>query len=161
MDFMHDSLSDRRSYRLFNVIDDHNREALGMEIDLSLPTQRVIRSLDQIIEWRGKPKIVRCDNGPEYISDKLQKWATKHGIKLLYIQPGKPQQNAYIERFNRTVRYDGLNQEIFHSIEEVQEQATTWLWHYNNERPNMALGGITPIQKLRGEAFDVSTFKQL
>jgi putative transposase len=158
MDFMHDQLNDRRSYRLFNVIDDHNREALGMEIDLSLPTERVIRSLDQIIEWRGKPKTLRCDNGPEYISHKLKKWAHKHGIKIAYIQPGKPQQNAYVERFNRTVRYDWLNQDIFESIEDVQEKATHWLWHYNNERPNMALGGITPIQKLHGEAFDMSTF---
>ncbi len=143
MDFMHDQLNDRRSYRLFNVIDDYNREALGMEVDLSLPTQRVIRSLDQIIEWRGKPKVLRCDNGPEYIGHKLQEWADKHGIKIAYIQPGNPQQNAYVERFNRTVRYDWLNQDIFELIEEVQEKAIHWLWHYNNERPNMALGGIT------------------
>jgi putative transposase len=158
MDFMHDSLSDRRSYRLFNVIDDYNREALGMEIDLSLPTERVIRALNQIIEWRGIPKALRCDNGPEYISHKLQKWACKRGILLEYTQPGNPQQNAYIERFNRTVRYDWLNQDIFSSIEEVQDRATNWLWHYNNERPNMGLGGITPIQKLHGVAFDMSTF---
>lgn len=161
MDFMHDQLGDQRGYRLFNVIDDYNREGLGIEIDLSLPAERVIRSLDQIIEWRGKPKVLRCDNGPEYISGKLHKWASKHGISLAYIQPGKPQQNAYIERFNRTVRYDWLNQEIFDSIGEVQEKATAWLWHYNNERPNMALGGITPMQKLRGVAFDNSTFGSL
>ena len=154
MDFMHDQLGDQRGYRLFNVIDDYNREGLSIEIDLSLPAERVIRSLDQLIEWRGKPKVLRCDNGPEYISHLLQKWAAKHEIKLLYIQPGKPQQNAYIERFNRTVRYDWLNQEIFHSIEEVQEKATTWLWHYNNERPNMALGGITPMQKLHQGVFN-------
>jgi putative transposase len=157
MDFMHDKLGDQRSYRLFNVIDDYNREGLSIEIDLSLPADRVIRSLDQIIEWRGKPKVLRCDNGPEYISHKLHKWADKQKIKLSYIQPGKPQQNAYIERFNRTVRYDWLQQEIFDSIEEVQEKATTWLWHYNNERPNMALGGITPMQKLHGTAFNHST----
>ena len=161
MDFMHDQLGDQRGYRLFNVIDDYNREGLTIEIDLSLPAERVIRSLDQTIEWRGKPKVLRCDNGPEYISHKLRKWAEKHGIKLSYIQPGKPQQNAYIERFNRTVRYDWLNQEVFDSIEEVQEQATTWLWHYNNERPNMALGGITPMQKLHRVAFNQSTFYSL
>lgn len=148
MDFMHDQLSDQRSYRLFNVIDDHNREALGVEVDLSLPAERVTRALDQIIEWRGMPKAVRCDNGPEYISHQLQKWAYEKGIEIIYIQPGKPQQNAYIERFNRTMRYDWLNQDIFTSVEEVQEKATQWLWHYNNERPNMALGGITPKQKL-------------
>ena len=148
MDFMHDQLSDQRSYRLFNVIDDYNREGLGIDVDLSLPAERVIRSLERIIAWRGAPKAMRCDNGPEYISHKLKTWAEKKGIELSYIQPGNPQQNAYVERFNRTVRYDCLNQDIFTSIEEVQEKATNWLWHYNNERPNMALGGITPKQKL-------------
>lgn len=149
MDFMHDNLSDSRSYRILNVIDDFNREALGMEIDISLPAERVIRSLDQVIEWRGKPKSIRCDNGPEYISSKLKKWADRNGIAINYIQPGNPQQNAYVERFNRTVRYDWLNHDIFEEIEEVQEKATKWIWHYNNERPNMGLGGITPTQKLR------------
>jgi len=148
MDFMHDQLSDGRSYRLFNVIDDYNREGLGIEVDFSLPAERVIRSLDQIIEWRGKPIAIRCDNGPEYISGALQEWAEKRRIRLEYIQPGKPQQNAYIERYNRTVRYDWLGQYLFESIEEVQDFATRWLWTYNHERPNMGLGGITPKQKL-------------
>ncbi len=148
MDFMHGQLSDARSFRLFNVIDDYNREGLGIEADLSLPSARVIRSLERIIEWRGKPAAIRCDNGPEYISGTLISWAKKHGIRLDYIQPGKPQQNAYVERYNRTVRYDWLNQYLFESIAEVQDAATRWLWTYNYERPNMALGGITPIQKL-------------
>lgn len=148
MDFMHDQLSDGRNFRLFNVLDDFNREGLGIEADLSLPSARVIRSLEQIIEWRGKPEAIRCDNGPEYISGALQNWAERNAIRLDYIQPGKPQQNAYVERFNRTVRYDWLAQTLFESIEQVQESATRWLWTYNNERPNMAIGGITPIQKL-------------
>jgi putative transposase len=147
MDFMHDQLSDQRSYRLLNIIDDCNREGLAMEVDISLPSERVIRTLDQVIEWRGKPKEIRCDNGPEYISAKLQRWAEEKRIKFIYIQPGNPQQNAYIERFNRTVRYDWLNQDIFKSLEEVQDKSTRWLWHYNHERPNMALGGVTPYQK--------------
>ena len=147
MDFMHDQLSDGRSYRLFNVIDDCNREGLGIEVDLSLPALRVTRALDQIIEWRGKPAMIRCDNGPEYISGELIAWAERHRITLLHIQPGKPQQNAYVERYNRTVRYDWLSQYLFDSIAEVQEFATRWLWSYNHERPNMALGGITPKQK--------------
>jgi putative transposase len=151
MDFMHDQLGDRRAYRLFNVMDDHNREALGVEIDFSLNTHRVIRALEQIIEWRGKPRAIRCDNGPEYLSQTFKQWAKDQGIEILYIQPGKPQQNAYIERFNKTMRYDWLTQDIFHSIEEVQNKATSWLWHYNNERPNMALGGITPRQKLNNK----------
>ena len=116
-------------------------------VQQSLPAERVIRSLDRIIEWRGKPKSIRCDNGPEYISQALKTWAEKHRITLQYIQPGNPQQNAYVERYNRTVRYDWLNQYIFDSISAVQEFATRWLWTYNNERPNMGLGGITPKQK--------------
>jgi len=148
MDFMHDQLADGRRYRLFNVIDDCNREGLGIEVDFSLPAERVIRALDQIIEWRGQPETIRCDNGPEYISELLKNWAEKHQIRLEFIQPGNPQQNAYIERYNRTVRYDWLAQFLFDSVEEVQEYATRWLWTYNHERPNMGLGGFTPIQKL-------------
>jgi putative transposase len=148
LDFMHDQLSDRRPFRLLNVIDDFNREALGIEADFSLPAERLIRALEQIISWRGKPRVIRCDNGPENISGAMQIWANKNGIQIEYIQPGQPQQNAYIERFNRTVRYDWLAQELFESIDEVQDQATRWMWHYNHERPNMALGGITPNQRL-------------
>jgi putative transposase len=148
MDFMADQLADGRSFRALNVLDDFNREGLGIEVDFSLPAERVIRSLDQIIEWRGQPDTIRCDNGPEYISELLKQWAEERGIRLEFIQPGKPQQNAYIERYNRTVRYDWLAQYLFDSIEEVQEYATRWLWTYNHERPNMGLGGITPIQKL-------------
>jgi len=148
MDFMHDQLIDGRSFRTFNVIDDFNREGLGIEVDFSLPAARVIRALDQIIEWRGRPGSLRCDNGPEYVSERLASWAEKHGIGLQFIQPGKPQQNAYVERYNRTVRYDWLNQYLFETIEDVQQAATAWLWTYNNERPNMAIGGITPKQKL-------------
>ena len=148
MDFMHDQLSDGRSFRLLNVIDDFNREGLGIEVDFSLPAERVIRCLDNIIQWRGAPSIIRCDNGPEYISGLLVQWAERKEIQIQYIQPGKPQQNAYVERYNRTVRYDWLNQYLFESIEQVQHYATKWLWTYNHERPNMALGGITPKQKL-------------
>ena len=148
MDFMHDRLMDGRSFRTFNVIDDYNREGLGIEVDLSLPALRVIRTLERIIEWRGKPRMIRCDNGPEYISQQLIHWAKKKRIVLQYIQPGKPQQNAYVERFNRTVRHEWLDQHLFTSIAHAQETATQWLWQYNNERPNMALGGITPKQKL-------------
>ena len=148
MDFMHHKLTDSHTFRLFNVIDDHNREGLGIEVDFSLPASRVIRTLDRIIEWRGKPKVIRCDNGPEYISHLLAAWADKHSIKLEFIQPGKPQQNAYIERYNRTVRYDWLEQFLWKEISEVQDYATKWLWHYNHQRPNMALGGFTPKQKL-------------
>jgi putative transposase len=149
MDFMHDQLGDGRAIRLFNVIDDFNRQALGMEVDLSLPSARVIRTLEQIIAWRGKPAVIRSDNGPEYISDIFVRWAEAQGITLRYTQPGNPQQNAYVERFNRTVRYEWLSQYVWHKLEEVQDHATEWCWQYNHERPHMALGGITPIQRLK------------
>ena len=148
MDFMHDRLATGQSFRLLNVIDDFNREGLEIEADFSLSSQRVIRTLERIIQWRGKPEAIRCDNGPEYVSGALQSWAKRHRIRLEYIQPGKPQQNAYVERYNKTVRYGWLNQYLFDTIEEVQEEATKWLWRYNNERPNTAIGGITPKQKL-------------
>ena len=148
IDFMSDQLADGRVFRLFNVIDDLNREALAIDVDFSLPALRVIRSLEQVIEWRGKPATLRCDNRPEYISGELQRWAEQHGIRIEYIQPGKPQQNAYVERFNRTVRYDWLTQYEFDTLAEVQDFATQWMWTYNHERPNMALGGITPKQRL-------------
>jgi len=148
MDFMHDRIEGGRSFRLLNVIDDCTREGLTIEADFSLSGERVIRALEQVIEWRGKPAKIRCDNGPEYISAALAKWASNYSIELDYIQPGKPQQNAYIERYNRTVRYDWLNQHLFDNIEQVQAHATRWLWIYNNMRPNMGLGGITPKQQL-------------
>lgn len=157
MDFMHDQLSDGRSCRLFNVIDDFNREGLAIDVDFSLPAERVIRSLNQIIEWRGKPQYIRCDNGPEYVSHKLAHWAEQNEITLCFIQPGNPQQNAYIERFNRTVRYDRLSHYLYGDIQELQDKATQWLWTYNHERPNMGLGGITPVQKLNQQQRQNST----
>jgi putative transposase len=124
MDFMHDQLGDGRAFRLFNVIDDFNREALGIEVDFSLPSERIIRALDQIIEWRGRPAVIRSDNGPENISGLIQAWAARKGIQLQYIQPGNPQQNAYVERFNRTVRYEWLSQYLWDDLEEVRLYAT-------------------------------------
>lgn len=149
MDFMSDSLVDGRLLRTFNVIDDYNREGLGIEVDLSLPSARVIRSLEQIIEWRGRPAAIRMDNGPEYIAQSLVEWANDRKITLLYIQPGKPTQNAYIERFNRTARHEWLDLHLFESVEQAQLLATQWLWTYNNERPSMAIGGIPPRHLLK------------
>lgn len=149
MDFMADRLADGRQFRLLNVLDDFNREGLGIEVDFSLPAERVVRSLNQIIEWRGKPLAIRVDNGPEHVRSKLVEWAETQGIALNYIQPGKPQQNAYVERYNRTVRHEWLDLYVFDSITEVQEIATEWLWTYDHERPNMGIGGITPAQKLK------------
>ncbi|KZL17744.1 Integrase core domain protein [Pseudovibrio sp. Ad37] len=149
MDFMSDQLEDGRRFRTLNILDDFNREGLAIEIDFSLPALRVVRTLKQVIEWRGKPEIIRVDNGPENISETLLSWAHKQGIKILHIQPGKPAQNAYIERYNRTVRQEWLDQNCFETIHQVQAQATRWLWTYNNQRPNMAIGGISPATKLK------------
>ena len=148
MDFMSDSLENGSKLRTFNVLDDYNREALTIDVDRSLPSKRVIRALEQVIEWRGKPAALRCDNGPEYISGEIVNWANQNKITLLYIQPGKPTQNAYIERFNRTARHEWLDMHLFDSIEHAQHLATQWLWTYNNERPHSAIGGITPRMKL-------------
>lgn len=148
MDFMADALSDGRAFRTLNVLDDFNREGLGIEVDFSLPALRVTRTLNRIIEWRGKPATIRVDNGPEYVSATLTTWAAQRGITIEYIQPGKPQQNGYVERYNRTVRQEWLDLNIFDTIEEAQNAATKWLWTYNNDRPNMGIGGITPAMKL-------------
>ena len=149
MDFMHDNLSGGHSYRSLNVIDDFNRQMLCAEIDCALPSTRVSRALEQIIEWRGKPQAIRSDNGPEYISLEMHEWAKRKGIVLWFTQPGNPQQNAYIERFNRTMRYELLSANLFDSIEQVQDAATRWQWSYNHDRPSMALNGRTPIQCLQ------------
>jgi putative transposase len=149
MDFMADRLADGRAFRLLNVLDDYNREGLGLEVDFSLSAERVVRTLDRIIEWRGQPLAIRVDNGPEYISRTLVNWAEKRCIALTYIQPGMPQQNAYVERYNRTVRQEWLGLYLFETIEEAQQIATEWLWTYNHERPNMGIDGITPAQKLQ------------
>ena len=157
MDFMSDALADGRTLRTFNVVDDYNREGLGIEVDLSLPSARVIRSLERIIEWRGKPDALRCDNGPEYISQTLVDWANERQITLMYTQPGKPTQNAYIERFNRTARHEWLDLHLFESVEHAQHLATQWLWTYNNIRPHSAIGGVPPRRLI--EFGQPSTFR--
>lgn len=146
MDFMHDQLSDGRNYRLFNVLDDYRREGLAIEVGFSLPSIRVIRALEQLIEWRGKPVALRCDNGPEFVSHTFTEWANEQEIRIEYIQPGKPQQNAYVERQNRTIRCSWLSKYLFDTLEEVQEYATQWLWFYNHERPHKANGGYPPLK---------------
>lgn len=149
IDFMSDSLVDGKTLRTFNVIDDYNREGLAIDVDLSLPSLRVIRSLEQVIEWRGKASAIRLDNGPEYIAQPLIDWANQRRITLMYILPGKPTQNAYIERFNRTVRHEWLDLHMFDSVEQAQQLATEWLWLYNNERPHTAIGGVPPGSLLK------------
>jgi putative transposase len=146
LDFMSDSLSNGRTFRTLNVIDDFNREALWIEVDTSLPTERVVRVLEQLLAWRGKPTSIRMDNGPELISQRLESWAKEEHIELLHIQPGKPAQNAYIERFNRTYREDVLDAYLFDNLQEVRHLTETWLEDYNTIRPHEALQGLAPRQ---------------
>jgi putative transposase len=144
LDFMSDALSNGRAFRTLNVIDDYNREALWIEVDTSLPAERVVRVLEQLLSWRGKPTHIRMDNGPELISQRLEGWAQEHHIELLHIQPGKPAQNAYVERFNRTFREDVLDAYLFDDLEEVRNITERWLEDYNTIRPHEALQGLPP-----------------
>jgi len=146
LDFMSDALSNRRTFRTLNVLDDFNREALWIEVDTSLPAERVVRVLEQLLDWRGKPVRIRMDNGPELISRRLESWAREKNIELLHIQPGKPAQNAYIERFNRTYREDVLDAYLFDDLEEVRIITERWLEDYNTIRPHEALQGLAPRQ---------------
>jgi len=146
LDFMSDSLSSGRAFRTLNILDDYNREALWIEVDTSLPAERVIQVLEMLLLWRGVPQQVRMDNGPELISHRLEAWAQEHGIQLVHIQPGKPAQNAYIERFNRTFREDVLDAYLFSSLEEVREIVEPWIDEYNAIRPHEALRGLSPHQ---------------
>lgn len=145
MDFMSDCLMDGRKIRTLNIIDDYNRECLSVDIETSFPTKRVIRTLERIIEHKGLPMEIRVDNGPEYISQKLQKWAFDNGIRLSYIQPGKPTQNSLIERFNGTCRRELLDANLFYSIDHARELASAWMHEYNFERPHSSLGGKSPM----------------
>jgi putative transposase len=152
LDFMSDALWSGRRFRTFNVLDDFAREALRIEIDTSLPAARVVRALDQLVEIRGKPRRLRMDNGPELISDTLGKWAKRHCIDLLFIQPGRPMQNGYIERFNRTYREEVLNAYVFETLNEVRRMTAEWLVGYNERRPHEALGNLSPRQFLMAKS---------
>lgn len=145
-DFMADALWNGRRFRTFNVLDDFNREALRIEIDTSLPATRVVRAFDELVEVRGKPKVIRLDNGPELISHELAKWAADQRVTLQFIQKGRPTQNAYIERFNRTYRQGVLDCYVFNTLDEVRAITQAWMEHYNHHRPHESLGRIPPKQ---------------
>lgn len=146
MDFMSDSLVDGRRFRLLNIIDDYNRESLWIEIDTSLPSRRVIRVLERLLELRGKPLRIRVDNGPEFISDLLKLWCEEHNIEILFIQPGKPVQNAFIERNNGSIRRELLDAYHFFTLQEVRFMAEEWRQDYNAERPHETLGNVPPLE---------------
>ena len=144
VDFMSDTLYGGRRFRTLNILDEGVREGLAIEVDTSLPAKRVIRVLEQVMSWRGRPQALRLDNGPELIADQFMAWCGERGIELRYIQPGKPDQNAFIERFNRTYRTEVLNAYVFESLDQVREISAEWLQSYNEERPHEALAGLPP-----------------
>ena len=139
---MHDTLDNGRCFRTLIVLDEGVRECLAVEVDTSLTAERVIRVLERLKEWRGLPKQLRLDNGPEFIAQKLVEWAEDNNVALAYIQPGKPTQNALIERFNKTYREEVLNAHLFHALDDFREITWWWMMDYNEERPHTATDRI-------------------
>ena len=148
IDYMSDSLWDGRRFRLLNIIDDYNREILAIEADLTLPTLRLIRCLEYLKEFRGLPNMIRVDNGPEFISHKLDMWCKDHKIQLCFIQPGKPMQNGYVERCNGNIRKELLNAYVFKTLDEVRLKTEEWMYDYNYHRPHKSLNYMAPIDLL-------------
>lgn len=148
IDFMSDALTDGRKIRILNITDDFNREALAIEAGLSFPADRVIRVLDILEEEVGLPQNIRVDNGPEFISKKLKEWCNNKHIRLKYIQPGKPVQNAFIERFNRIFRDDILDAYWFEDLEQLRIITEQWRFDYNHNHPHKSLNGLSPVTYL-------------
>jgi putative transposase len=144
MDFTADTLYQGRRFRTLNILDEGGREALAIVIDTAIPGTRVVRTLERLGEWRGKPDAIRVENGPEYLAQVLTAWCRNQGVQLTDIQPGKPNQNAYSERFNRTFRHEVLDAYVFASLREVRAMTHHWITTYNEERPHDSLGSIPP-----------------
>lgn len=145
LDFMRDTLYDGRVFRTLNVLDQGNRECLAIEVGFSLPSRRVIALLDELMALHGAPATLRMDNGPEFLAVRLSDWADHGGLSLDFIQPGKPAQNAFIERFNQTYRTEVLDANVFASLAEVRAITCDWLRRYNTERPHDSLGRVPPL----------------
>jgi putative transposase len=146
MDFMHDSLTNGRKFRVINIIDDYNREALRIEPYFSIGSKMVVKELSRLVLERGKPSCIRVDNGPEFIAEIMQQWCRDNEIKLHFIQPGKPTQNAYIERFNRSFRSEVLDAYYFDDLNQVRILCEIFMNDYNEHRPHESLGHLSPKQ---------------
>lgn len=157
LDYMSDSLTNGRRFRTANVIDDCHRGCLGILTSFSLPAKRITRWLGQLAEKHGYPKTIRVDNGPENLAKDFKEWADTHDVDIQYIQPGKPAQNAYIERFNRSYREAVLDMYLFRNLKEVRQLTNEWLKHYNEERPHAALGYVPPIKYIKNNELNYSS----
>ncbi len=146
LDFMSDALTNGRRIRVFKAMDDGSRESLIAHADYSICAEKVVMLLEQIAEERGLPGQIRVDNGPEFLSKAFVQWCSLNNIIIKYIQPGKPMQNAYIERLNRLFREDVLNAYLFDSLEQVRTVADKWVCEYNELHPHKSLNGKTPHQ---------------
>lgn len=146
LDFVNDVLECGRKFRVLNIIDDSDRVAVAQEVSMAFPAQRVIRTLEKVIWLNGKPRNIRCDNGPEFISKEFQDWCAGNDIRILFTQPGKPTQNSYIERFNGSYRKAVLDAYIFRTIDEVRQMTDQWKEYYNYERPHESLDNMTPME---------------
>lgn len=144
MDFVHDYLADGRRFRTFNVVDAFTRECFAIEVDTSLPSARVVGVLDKLVWQHDLPESLRVDNGPEFISTAMDAWAAQHGVKLDFIQPGKPTQNAHVESFNGHFRDECLAQARFPTLARARVEIEMWRVDYNEQRPHSSLGYETP-----------------
>ncbi len=144
LDFVHDRLLDGRGFRALAVIDEWSRESLAIEVDVSLTGERVKRVLERLSSGRGLPAVIQTDNGPEFTGRVLDQWAYERGVRLQFIEPGKPIQNAFIESFNSRLREECLNEHVFVSLDDARNKIEKWRIEYNRERPHSSLGYLAP-----------------